>query len=269
MNKLLKKFHIFIFPVLIVCTAIFMICSCFLLYQEQIQNKKIEKLESSILSLQNTLASKDSVAFSNNCSGGYNYLAIGNSITKHSICDYWWTESGMAASKTENDYFHKTVHSLEDIYGSVNGFAYNFAIWESQSSDRAEAVSYIEGFFNENIDLVTVQLGENVVDSSTFESDLQYLVSYIQDNCPEAQIIIIGNFWADDQLDLMKQSVADVNHTEYLSLSEIQNKDYYCGIGTVIEDDKGIEHIVNHNGVAKHPNDKAMEYIAKSIINRL
>lgn len=70
MNKLLKKFHIFIFPVLIVCTAIFMICSCFLLYQEQIQNKKIEKLESSILSLQNTLASKDSVAFSNNCSGG-------------------------------------------------------------------------------------------------------------------------------------------------------------------------------------------------------
>lgn len=30
---------------------------------------------------------------------GFNYLAIGNSITKHKKCDYWWNEIGMAVKK--------------------------------------------------------------------------------------------------------------------------------------------------------------------------
>ena len=36
----------------------------------------------------------------------YRYLAIGNSITRHPECVYWWSEAGMAASTPEQDYFH-------------------------------------------------------------------------------------------------------------------------------------------------------------------
>jgi hypothetical protein len=33
-------------------------------------------------------------------------LAIGNSITTHGKCSYWWSNAGMAASDELHDYFH-------------------------------------------------------------------------------------------------------------------------------------------------------------------
>lgn len=44
----------------------------------------------------------------------FNYLAIGNSITQHGICDYWWNKHGMAASKEDKDYVHLVKNGIED-----------------------------------------------------------------------------------------------------------------------------------------------------------
>lgn len=51
--------------------------------------------------------SREGTKFSERCDPSrFNCLVIGNSITKHGKCDYWWGEYGMAASKLSNDYFH-------------------------------------------------------------------------------------------------------------------------------------------------------------------
>lgn len=52
--------------------------------------------------------------------GSENILFIGNSITLHGKCNYWWGEWGMAASDKEKDYVHQLVKRLE--MGGVTNF---------------------------------------------------------------------------------------------------------------------------------------------------
>ena len=45
----------------------------------------------------------------------YNILFIGNSITRHEITSYWWSDGrGMAATSQETDYVHQTETLLAD-----------------------------------------------------------------------------------------------------------------------------------------------------------
>ncbi len=57
---------------------------------------------------------------------------------------------------------------------------------------------------------------------------------------------------------------------KYVDLNEIKDSaEYQCGIGTAVYDEDGNEHIVAHSGVATHPNDKGMSYIAEAVFNKL
>ena len=42
-----------------------------------------------------------------------------------------------------------------------------------------------------------------------------------------------------------------------------------CGLNTEVYGDDGESHKITHAGVAKHPNNRAMEYIAEKIISRI
>ena len=54
---------------------------------------------------------------------------------------------------------------------------------------------------------------------------------------------------------------------EFADLSAIKgNVEYQCGLGTIVYDNQGNQHIVQHEGVAGHPGDKGMKYIADRII---
>lgn len=205
-----------------------------------------------------------------NTGGGYNYLAIGNSITYHVIADVWWAEDGMAATKPENDYFHLVSSHLVQKYGDVNSMACNGGHWELLYTDRAETLSLLDPYLNANLDLVTVQLGENATELTTFESDFEYLIQYIQEAAPDAQIIIVGDFWNYDNRDELKKAAAEACGVIYISLEEIkEDKKYQCGLGTVVYGDDGREHIVEHFGVARHPGDAGMRYIADMIIKEI
>ena len=48
--------------------------------------------------------------------GVYNILAIGNSITLHPVCSYWWGSWGMAASSIDKDYVHQVQAGLSQKY---------------------------------------------------------------------------------------------------------------------------------------------------------
>jgi len=205
---------------------------------------------------------------------GFNYLAIGNSITKHNINEYWCNEVGMAASTAENDYFHLVLSDLEssDVVANdetITGFAFNGAAWEVQTNDRSEVLGLWDDYLSDKLDLVTIQLSENVSDTTTFEADFHAMVEYVMKKCPNAQIIVIDDF-LDNKKSEMKQKAIEGLKVDFVDLSEIRGKsEYQAGLGTVVYDANGKEHIIEHSGVAKHPGDKGMMYYAEQIIKLL
>lgn len=242
------------------------------LQHEQNQNMQIIELQQQITMIKSNYSSnKEAMEFSQKCQqAGYSYLAIGNSITRHPLCDYWWNDCGMAATVKENDYYHKVVKYLEDKYSDVNSESYGFATWERLHTDRAETLTMIEPYLNENIDLITVQLGENAVELATFESDFEYLITYITQESPDAEIIVIGDVWEYNGRDAMKKEAAEKCGVIFVDMSEIKdNSVYQCGMGTVVYDADGNTHTVEHEGVAKHPGDLGMQYMADAIISAL
>ena len=197
----------------------------------------------------------------------YNYLAIGNSITKHGITSYWWNECGMAASRPEKDYFHVVTKYLEKNNKEVCSYSVSFKTWEIQSYDRAETYSIIEPYLDDSLDLITIQLSENVDETDTFAEDFEELIGYIEGKAPKAQILVVDDFWDTEEKTKIKQEVSEAMDVEFLSLAEIKdNKDYRIGHDGVVYDMDGQPHLVKHMGVKEHPNDKGMKYIADTII---
>ena len=110
--------------------------------------------------------------------------------------------------------------------------------------------------------------GENVQDLSTFESDFEYLISYVKDKAPNASVYVIGDVWSYGDRDELKEKAAKEMNVTYISFDEIKdNPEYQAGLDTIVYDDNGASHTIEHNGVARHPGDKGMRYMADKILD--
>lgn len=237
---------------------------------ERGQSNQIATMRGDIQLLQEKLSSSQNVETIDYSENGYNYLAIGNSITKHALADFWWNEIGMAATNEEFDYYHIVVDYLKRTYGEVNTHVLNFSVWERLSSDRSKALELIDAYLSTELDLVTIQLGENASDISTFESDYEELINYVKNKAPEAKIVVVGDFWSNGERDSFKAKAAKNCGALFADLSEIRDvKKYQCGLGTIVYDDKGQPYTVEDMGVAAHPGNNGMNEIANSIIDVL
>ena len=196
-----------------------------------------------------------------------NYVCIGNSITLHSQCDYWWEERGMASTSIDTDYVHLLSSFFANDFSSVSYNAIAFSDWEKTSWDRAETLSQINSHVNADIDLIIIQLGENANDTSTLEEDFIELITYCANRTNGAPIIVLGEFWKDPVKDIAKINACKETGATFISLREIQTEEYQCGINTQVLGADMDYHIVTHDGVAVHPNDKAFQYIASKIYN--
>ena len=197
----------------------------------------------------------------------FNYLAIGNSLTRHGVCKYWWNPVGMAASDADHDYFHLVKSGLRKRFGKVTAHAINFSTWEINGHDRDQTFSKIDDLLGERISLVTIQLGENVKDFKTFKADYVSLIEHIRRKTNgKAQIIVIGDFWKDDPT---RAAAAKKCGVDFVSLDEARKDPakYRSKIGAVVFDADGNRHIINHAGVAKHPGDEGMAFIATQVLN--
>lgn len=84
---------------------------------------------------------------------------------------------------------------------------------------------------------------------------------------PNARLLVIGDFWDKKQKDVMKQKACAKAKVEFISLDEIKGlKKYQCGMDTTVYDNKGNPHTVEHVGVANHPGDAGMKWIADRIV---
>ena len=97
-----------------------------------------------------------------------------------------------------------------------------------------------------------------------WESNFEELVAYVQSKSPNANIIVAGDLGSNRERDILKEQLAKKYGAMYIGLDGIKdNSDYYMGIRTLVEDSNGEMHSIEHEGVALHPRDKAMEAIAK------
>ncbi len=204
--------------------------------------------------------------------GGINLLVLGNSITKHGLNhEYWWNEIGMAASEASKDYYHRLVAALTEQYEDVNAYALNYSQWELNGHDRNQTFSIIDPFLCEQLDYIILQLGENIADSSTFQTDCEALLIHIRDKCPNTAIIMVGNFWGNKNMaEKIKKKVAEDYGISYVSLEDLWDKEeFQAGMGTIVFDGNGKQHVIKHSGVAIHPGDLGMQAIAEKIVDCL
>lgn len=235
------------------------------------QNQEIKRLSGEVAFLKTALKGSlnDDISWSEN---NYNYFAIGNSITTHGLADYWWNDNiGMAASNEESDYVHLIGNWLTNNNDKpVQLLSYNFYIWGVQSRDRSETLSLLKPYLSDKLDLVTVQLSENAHDINTFENDCIELFKYIRAKAANAKVVVIDDFWDNKDKAAMKERAASNSKISFVSLNDIKNKkEYQAVIGTKVYDKAGMAHIIEHAGVAAHPNDKGMKYIAESVIRAI
>ena len=201
--------------------------------------------------------------------GSYDYLAIDNSITRHPIKEYWWGEWGMAATSAENDYYHIVTQYISDNCSNSTFDVTYLLEWEELPSgeQKKAGLSVLDPYLKESLDLVTIQLGDNISDYTDIVNDYENMVDYIRQRCPNAQIIMVGNFWLNDECDNAKIQVSALHDIAYVDLTPITNE--RTPLGTIVYGDDGLLHVIEHDGVSQHPNDKAMRYIAEQIISNM
>lgn len=232
--------------------------------------KDKEAVEQQLTALQNPEVTEDKT---------FSYLAIGNSITQHPVIDdLWWGEWGMAASDEEHDYYHLVCDEIDSRYAENETTVLNFRIWEEPPYNREDMLKYLKGYVTEDLDLITVMLGDNVKqeedESDTayrarMETDYKELIAYLQENAPDAEIVMVGCFWEDIMLDSAIQNSCEELRVPFISLVEIQGEDYRAGQWADVEGGDDNEHLIVGTGAAEHPNDDAMQYIADRIIEYL
>ena len=65
----------------------------------------------------------------------------------------------------------------------------------------------------------------------------------------------------------MKRAAAANTGAYFADLTQIKdNPDYCAGLGSTVYDGAGNPHVIEHAGVAKHPGDNGMEYIANAVV---
>lgn len=248
---------------------------------ERWQNSKIKELDATIqeqdaiiqalnsqISVLNEKINTENIDWNED---GYNYLAIGNSITLHGLTDYWWdNDRGMASSADDKDYVHLVESYLEANGKNVTKYVKNLAVWETNANDRAEFLELVDPYLDANVNLVTIQLGENASNLDTWESDFEELLSHVKKRCPNAQIIVVGDYWSNGDRDKEKQVATEKQGATYVSLDGIKdNIEYQAGLGTIVKGKDEKLHTIKHNGVAAHPGDKGMAAIADRIIEEI
>ena len=199
----------------------------------------------------------------------YSWFAIGNSITVHAPNEVWWNRIGMAASAENRDYVHLVAEQLSGMYGKTAVHPLYCYAWET-AEDRGGKLSMLDPYLDPKLQLVTIQLGENAEDLTTFEEDFEALIRYVQGKAPQARILVIGDFWSNGERDRMKQEAAERTGAGFVSLEEIRdNPEYQAGIGAVVYDPEGNPHTVENPDVAGHPGDRGMQYIADRVTEAL
>ena len=194
-------------------------------------------------------------------------MFIGNSITQHPICSYWWGVWGMAASRRENDYVHRVMARLQENVPNATYLIGNIGRWELQLNDYEWAMvpSELQG-----TDLVVIRLGENLEAEyvSGYADALCRLVAVIR-SVISPRFVITGQFWTNAAKEAACIDAASRTGSTYVQINQYYTEEYIERVGNPVYGDDGQTHYINNEAVAIHPSDLGMEKIAEAILNAI
>ncbi len=210
------------------------------------------------------LVDSDSVTFHLKENAKLKVLFVGNSITRHSVCESigWHRDCGMAASSPENDYVHLVVRALEEQTGAPVSFCIaQVADWEREYYNDAVLEKYTPAQAFE-ADIVVIRAGENTgfPDEHLTEHDyythFATMAGFFIGNAPKK--VITSLFWGRDAIDREIKKVAEDRGYPYIPIDHLGRRDDCKALGEY-----------EHQGVALHPSDKGMREIANAILEKL
>lgn len=183
-------------------------------------------------------------------------LILGNSITRHGPNPGigWDADWGMAASDIDHDYVHLLQSYLEADGKNVLTMVRSASVWER---DHAKE-NHLDDYGEEHefaADLILVRIAENVPKTSDMELygvRLRELLAYV--NPKNAPIVFTSTVWDSEARNAVTRAVAAEMGMPYVDLTEIGRRDDLMAIG-----------LFEHKGVAMHPGDAGMCYIADSV----
>lgn len=104
----------------------------------------------------------------------------------------------MAATTPDKDYFHLVTSGLQQDYANVTASCHYLKSWE-EDTNRNNHLGEMDPYLNADVDLVTIQLGDNIVaGKETLYNDFYNIVAHVKEKAPNAQIMVVSSFcWPD------------------------------------------------------------------------
>ena len=182
-------------------------------------------------------------------------VILGNSITRHGVCPEigWYGLYGMAASCEEKDYVHRLADKVGKNDGSCCFFVNQIAEWE-RSFDTYD-LRKLQAVHEFSADILIFRCGENIVglqDTENFRTHLCELLDYLAPN--GAFVVLTTCFWKNEKVDACLRDGARARRYGLVELGDLGDDESMKAKG-----------LFEHSGVAAHPGDKGMEYIAERI----
>jgi hypothetical protein len=181
-------------------------------------------------------------------------VVLGNSILySPKSPEYDWNgDWGMAASALDSDYVHILIRKLKANDPKNDLQFKNIANFEREF-DTFDMAKNLQTLRDYKPDLLVVRISENVTrtaDSVLFAQKYAEMLNYFRAGNPDVKILAVGSVWPDRD---MAEKVLKKN-SDYISLAPMQSNNSYYAYG-----------LFTHPGVASHPSNKGMRYIADRI----
>ena len=196
-------------------------------------------------------------SFLGNEDAPFKILILGNSITRHGKkAELGWDgDYGMAASCAEKDYVHqlftRLTESGKDVYMRIRQASY----WETHFAHE-DCLDRLKGERDFGADVVIFRLGENVKKSDVpfFCAASEKLLGYVA--AKNSKILVTTCFWKSEARDQEIKRLA------------LKNGYALVDIGCENEEHMALG-LFEHQGVAMHPGDTGMAFIADQIFEKL
>ena len=208
----------------------------------------------------NQLKETSRVFFMGSESAPKRLLIVGNSITRHGPKPEigWVNDWGMAASAREKDYVHLLQDKLTAAGKNVLTMVSQMSGWEIGLDDPDVLARYPdERAFG--ADAILFRLGENVpktTDPAHFAACLRALIAHLDPK--GGKVVFTTTVWEGGFRNRAITALAAERGAPLVDLTAIAHDDTLMAIGEY-----------EHKGVAMHPSDKGMRYIADRVFTEL
>ena len=203
-------------------------------------------------------------------------LFIGNSITYHEpVPGAWDAAWGMCASEPQKDFVHQTGRILNRSFSNTEYYLVKMANWEcpTPGTARIDYLASIQRSLSVNPDVIVLELGENVLDDTTFAADFTFMIDSIKNTLPEVKLVMTGNTvsdWCSPNVEAIKRAIAYSYGIPYVDTTEIRdNPLYQAGLDYQFRGYDGQLHDVPNIGVAHHLNDDGMLWLAQNVAKEI